>query len=118
MVVVDEAIWPYGRMMMCHMMAHDLSELHVMAQRLRLRREWFQDKPGGTPHYDVCKAIRAKAIEFGAVPIDRKGTVEMIYYWRAKKALERLVLERKLSDDASAIFGSSTSYPETARPTQ
>jgi hypothetical protein len=56
-----------GRMIMCHMTADTLAELHAMAIRLGVRR-WFQDKPGA-PHYDISKMNRSLAIRFGAVEV-------------------------------------------------
>jgi hypothetical protein len=68
-VYVDEAIWSFGRMKMCHMMADTLDELHDFAQRLGMKREWFQNKDR-FPHYDVSKGKREQAIRMGAVPVD------------------------------------------------
>lgn len=69
-VYVDASSYRVGRMMMCHMAADTLDELHAMADRLGVKR-WFQSKPGA-PHYDICKANRAKAIRFGAVEVSRR----------------------------------------------
>jgi hypothetical protein len=69
-VYVDAPRHKLGRMLMCHMAADTLTELHAMAKQLGVRR-WFQDKPG-RPHYDVCKAYRARAIAAGAVEVDSR----------------------------------------------
>ncbi len=84
-VYVDGARNKYGRMKMCHMIATSLDELHVMAERLGLKRKWFQDHE--TPHYDICQAKRLKAIEFGAIAVNRKEVVELIRRWRAARLL-------------------------------
>lgn len=47
----------------------DLTELHQMAQRLGLKREWFQDKKNA-PHYDVIPSKRQLAIKYGAIAVD------------------------------------------------
>lgn len=53
----------------CHMWADAVEELHAMADRIGMRREWFQDKPG-FPHYDLVPSKRAKAICLGAMEMD------------------------------------------------
>lgn len=82
-VIVDDPIYPFGRMMMCHMMSKDLEALHAMAARIGVRRQWFQNKPGGVPHYDICKSKRVLAVKFGAVETDRNGIAEVIRHFRA-----------------------------------
>ena len=43
-----------------------VKELHAFAKRLRLKRKWFQNKPG-FPHYDITHAFYGDAIRLGAV---------------------------------------------------
>lgn len=69
-VYVDNATISFRRMIMCHMFADSLSELHDMAARIGMRRQWFQ--PFSFPHYDVAKGRRAMAVKFGAVEVDRR----------------------------------------------
>ena len=57
----------------------NLEELHQFAQRLGLKRTWFQ--PSSTPHYDLTASIRAKAIALGAQEVDRRQAVTI---WKAK----------------------------------
>jgi hypothetical protein len=52
-----------------HMLASNIDELHAMASRIGLRREWFQGD-GTFPHYDVQRRKRALALQHGAVPIE------------------------------------------------
>lgn len=40
----------------------DIAELHAFAQRIGLKRAWFQDKPWPRAHYDVTESLRQKAI--------------------------------------------------------
>lgn len=68
-VYVDNMEAPYGRMIMCHMFADSLDELHAMADAIGVKRKWFQ-KRRGFPHYDICKSKRKKAVELGAVEIE------------------------------------------------
>jgi Protein of unknown function (DUF4031) len=67
-VYVDAARWPLGRMMMCHMIADSLPELHAMADRIGIRRTWFQ-ATASSPHYDICKAKRQLAVKAGAIEL-------------------------------------------------
>lgn len=95
-VVVDQPMHPYGRMMMCHMMSKDLDALHEMARRIGVARRWFQNKRGGTPHYDVCKSKRALAIQLGAIETDRNGIVEIIRFFREANVHHQATASTKL----------------------
>jgi hypothetical protein len=83
-VYVDKARNEHRGMVMCHMLADTLEELHRMADALGLKREWFQ--PLSTPHYDIPQTVRNHAIEFGAIEIDRRQTVAIIRRLRNVKA--------------------------------
>jgi len=86
MVYVDNMNTParVGRLnaVWCHMFAYPFDdkkailELHVLARKIGLKREWFQDRDG-FPHYDVTKQKRKAAVEAGAMEIDIKGLVEL-----------------------------------------
>ena len=80
-VYVDHMQADLGRMKMSHMVADSLDELHDMARKIGLKREWFQDHE--TPHYDLCQSKRRLAISLGAVEIDNRKLVELIRSWRA-----------------------------------
>ena len=76
-VYVGVPMWPFGRMVMCHMVADTERELDAMAFELMLRREWKQHDPDKKPgtvgalvHYDIPKSKRALAVKLGAVPLD------------------------------------------------
>ncbi len=72
-VYVDDPIWPFRGMVMCHMVADSLDELHEMAERIGMKREWFQDLPKAShPHYDLNEERRAHALELGAVYVPVK----------------------------------------------
>lgn len=52
-----------------HLIADTEEELHQMAQRIGLKRAWFQ--AGRRPHYDIgTLRIRNLAIQMGAVECD------------------------------------------------
>lgn len=77
-VYVDQEKNQYRHMIMSHMVADTLEELHAMADRLGLKRQWFQVSRSGMPHYDICQTKREQAIRFGAVEIDRRKMVELM----------------------------------------
>ena len=70
-VYVDDMRAPYGRMIMCHMVADTDAELHQMAEQIGVSRRWHQK--AGTPHshYDICLSKRARAVRAGAIEVDR-----------------------------------------------
>ncbi|MFD3263123.1 DUF4031 domain-containing protein [Phenylobacterium ferrooxidans] len=73
-VYVDAPIHPYGRMVMCHMVAPWVEDLHAMADRIGVARRWFQDPRTmrvSAPHYDIAKVKRALAISYGAQEVDK-----------------------------------------------
>lgn len=59
-----------------HLIADTLEELHEFAARIGLRRAWFQ--ASSTPHYDLNETRHAKALELGAVFLDREKFVAVI----------------------------------------
>lgn len=82
-VYVDDMRAPFGRMVMCHMLADDAKELHEMARRIGVARRWHQC--AGTPksHYDICLSKRVKAIALGAVEVTQRDVVALIKRKRA-----------------------------------
>jgi hypothetical protein len=72
---------PYGRLIMCHMIADTEEELIAMADRIKVARRWHQY--AGTPrsHFDICRTKRALAIQFGAQEISWR-TLGMLCYRR------------------------------------
>lgn len=74
-VYVDNAMIPYGNMIMCHMTADTLEELHQMVDTIGVKRKWFQNK--SIPHYDVCLSKRRLAIKAGAIEVSQRKVVEV-----------------------------------------
>lgn len=75
-VYVDKSRNKYKRMIMCHMLADSIDELHAMADKLGLKRSWYQ--PKSTPHYDLNLEKRRLAIRLGAIEIDNDKVVSLI----------------------------------------
>jgi hypothetical protein len=73
-VYVGVPMWPFGRMIMCHMFADTEEELDVMADAIGVARRWKQGKDyssiGELIHYDIAKSKRALAIRDGAIALD------------------------------------------------
>ena len=60
----------------CHMFTDaNIDELHAFAERIGMKREWFQDKR--IPHYDLMPTRRL-AVACGAVEVDLR---EAVYLW-------------------------------------
>lgn len=72
-VYVDDAIWEFRGMLMCHMIGDTEEELHQLAATIGLQRRWFQQKH--VRHYDVSKGKRFQAIRHGAIALDRTAFV-------------------------------------------
>lgn len=103
-VYVDEPIHRFGRMIMCHMVAPDVHELHAMADRIGVARRWFQDPLTmnvSAPHYDISKSKRALALAAGARTIDRYQMAVMskvaLYRYLGRADLDPLALFRRTS---------------------
>lgn len=58
----------------CHMIADTLEELHDMAKKIGLKREWFQNTK--TPHYDLTVSKRAMVVKLGAIELALRDFVE------------------------------------------
>lgn len=71
-----------------HMMADTVEELHAMADRIGLKREWFQ--PLSSPHYDLTESKREKALAAGAVfKPAKQAAAERVAARRAREEAER-----------------------------
>lgn len=76
-VYVDDPIWTFGRMMMCHMVADTREELDRMADTIGVQRKWIQYPGTKREHYDICKSKRRLAVKAGAQEItwEQLGTL-------------------------------------------
>lgn len=77
MVLVGTIEFRFRRMIMFHMAAEDLNELHEMADKIGINRKWFQCENEKHPHYDICKSKKALALKFGAVEVNDREIVRM-----------------------------------------
>ena len=74
MVYVDDMRAVFKGMIMCHMVADNIDELHEMAVILGVR-DYFQD--GRHPHYDISLSKRKLAIKLGATECSRRDSVKI-----------------------------------------
>lgn len=68
-VYVDDMEAPFGRMVMCHMIADTHAELVAMADTIGVPRKWIQQPETAQEHFDISKSMRAKAVKAGAIEI-------------------------------------------------
>lgn len=57
-----------------------IQELHEFAERVGLKRHWFQNKRRRfRPHYDIKSLrLRLRAINIGAVGVDQREVIEAL----------------------------------------
>ncbi len=75
-VYVDDMQAPYGRLVMCHMIADTHRELIEMADRIDLARKWIQSAGRSGEHFDICKVKRALAVEAGALEVTMREAAD------------------------------------------
>lgn len=92
-VYVDEAKHPFGRMMMCHMIADSTEELLAMADQIGVAQKWLQK--AGTPyeHFDISKGKRSEAVAAGAHEVTSRDLGMII---RAKKMAKVATFKREV----------------------
>ena len=69
-VYVDDMRAPFGRLIMCHMVADTEEELLAMADKIGVQRKWHQYPGTVKSHFDICLSKKALAIQHGAAEID------------------------------------------------
>ena len=67
------------------MYADSLEELHEFAQKIGLKREWFQDRPR-LPHYDLTVTRRRVAVRVGAIEESRRELMARLWMQRRPDA--------------------------------
>jgi len=68
----------------CHLFADTLEELHSFAERLGMKRAWFQNHPV-VQHYDLVPTRRMYAVCLGAIELSTKETATKWLEIRSKK---------------------------------
>lgn len=77
MVYIDDFNAPYGRMIMCHMIADTRTELLAMVDKIGVQRKWIQEFDTPREHFDISLAKKKLAIEFGAKAIGMRELARM-----------------------------------------
>lgn len=74
MIVIDRPLWRWRGRRWSHLASDsNVGELHLFAERLGLRREWFQGD-----HYDLPEERYDEAIALGASPIESRELVRRL----------------------------------------
>ncbi len=68
-VYVDDMEAPFGRMIMCHLLADTHEELVAMVDKIGVSRKWIQHEGTYEEHFDIAKSKRALAVQAGAKEI-------------------------------------------------
>lgn len=85
-VYVDDMRAPFGRLVMCHMIADTDGELLEMADRIGVQRRWHQYAGSCRSHFDIAQTKRALALAAGAQPITWRETAAVTRHRRAVAA--------------------------------
>lgn len=93
-VYVDSMRAPYGRMVMCHMIADSSAELFAMAAKIGVGLRWVQHKGTAREHFDIALSKRALAVAAGAKEITMRQTACMCL---------RRAVEGQLGDPGEAV---------------
>lgn len=68
-VYVDNARIPFGRMLMCHLLADTSDELYSMVDTIGVQRKWVQYPGTAREHFDISVGKRDLALRAGAASI-------------------------------------------------
>ncbi len=68
MVYVDNVNIKYRNMIMNHLIADTIEELHLFVDKINVDRKHFQ-KNASFPHYDICLSKKKLAIKYGAIEL-------------------------------------------------
>lgn len=79
-VYVDNMEAPYGRMIMCHMIADTTAELLDMAKKIGISPIWLQHPGTNKEHFDICLSKKRLAIKLGAKEVTQKELTKLRFY--------------------------------------
>jgi hypothetical protein len=88
-VYVDNMRAPFGRLVMCHMIADTEEELLAMVDKIGIQRKWHQYPGTHRAHFDIALSKRALAVKAGAVEITLRQTGAMCMRRRLSGELDR-----------------------------
>ncbi len=96
-VYVDDMEAPYGRMVMCHMIADTHDELIAMVLLIGVNPKWIQDAGTFSEHFDIAKVKKRRAIELGALLIESRELVARMHWkrpeWQRASWVARVIAE-------------------------
>jgi hypothetical protein len=101
-IYVDNVRIPYRGMLMSHMTADTLDEIHEMADKLKIFQKYFQYPPKTRfPHYDIPVDRRDMALAFGAHAVDRRSSL----HYGAKLGIEWINTQNTIIHTERLIAG-------------
>lgn len=71
-VYVDDMRAPFGRLIMCHMIADSTDELLAMAEKIGVAMRWVQKAGTRYEHFDIALGKRKLAVQHGAIEITQR----------------------------------------------
>ena len=77
MVYVDDFNAPFGRMLMCHLVADTTGELLAMVDKIGVNRKWIQYPGTDKEHFDICLSKKKLAIKHGAKQVTARELVKI-----------------------------------------
>ena len=86
-VYIDNYNAPFGRMVMCHLIADTTEELLAMVDTIGVQRKWIQYPGTANEHFDISLAKKKLAVAAGAVEIRARDYARMVNERAAGKAM-------------------------------
>lgn len=100
MVYVDDMNAPFGRMVMCHMVADTKEELLAMADKIGVARKWIQKEGTEYEHFDICQSKKKLAIENGAISIEYGVPLALIFKKKREQMKNKLLTQKEMAKEA------------------